>query len=84
MLTNANNLTHNSIVRLNYRTRDWRPGTTGTFAAMRLSFVWLFLCIAESAYGRAAWGTLCVRQLGCLVRQPAQSARPNWRWSEQV
>nr|DAG48955.1 MAG TPA: hypothetical protein [Caudoviricetes sp.] len=85
MLTNAQESAHNARVRLNYRTGIGVPNEyTAHDAALRSDVRADFLCIAVFLDGQTVWGTLACAGSVYPVRQPVQSAHPDWRRREQV
>lgn len=82
MLTNAQESAHNARASF---TKRHRIGVRDVQGAHRLSFrLSGFFVRSSSPYGRTVWGMLaCAGSLN-PVRQPVQSAHPDWRRREQV
>ena len=82
MLTNAHESAHNARASFTKRHRIGVRSSTAQEAAY-LSDCADFLCIAVSFDGRTVWGTLACAGSVDPVRQPVQSAHPDWRRSAQ-
>lgn len=83
MLTIAQNLPYTSLASANSEASDWRP--TANKAHTAFSLRGFFCADSLLLYGWTVWGVLGLADFPyCSVRQPIQSAHPNWRCGRQV
>lgn len=83
MLTNAQESAHNARASFTKRHRIGVRESVAQEAAFPTDCA-DFLCIAVFLDGRTVWGTLACAGSTDPVRQPVQSAHPDWRRSAQV
>ena len=83
MLTNAQESAHNARASSTKRHRIGVRKSTAQEAAFPIDCA-VFLCVAVFLDGQTVWGMLACAGSVDPVRQPVQSAHPDWRRSAQV